>query len=48
MLQKLQKVFTNENPETTVRILHLSMNIYKPTLKMLEVFYQECQKDQLL
>ena len=45
---KTSKVFTKENPETTVRILHLSMNIYKPTLKMLEVFLPRMSKGSIV
>ena len=35
---KTSKYYIKDNPECNVRILHLSMNIYKPTAKMLEVF----------
>ena len=40
--------FVKDNPETTVRILHLSMNIYKPTLKMLEAFLPRMSKGSLV
>tara|TARA_E500000178_G_scaffold354064_1_gene421829 strand:- start:3130 stop:3885 length:756 start_codon:yes stop_codon:yes gene_type:complete len=40
--------YVKENPECNVRILHLSMNIYKPTAKMLEVFLPRMSKGSLV
>jgi hypothetical protein len=42
------KNYIKENPECNVRILHLSMNIYKPTAKMLETFLPRMSKGSLV
>lgn len=47
-VSKTSKKFIEEYPECTARILHLSMNIYKPTFDMLNVFLPRMPKGSLV
>lgn len=43
-LRETAKTYLEENPQTVIRILQLTVNLYEPTKKALELFYPKIPK----
>ena len=47
-ISKISRKYSNDNPQTNLRILHIGMNLYKPTLETLKNFEKFYSKGTII
>jgi hypothetical protein len=47
-ISKTSKIYVKHNPDLNIRILHIGMNLYKPTYETLKAFYPSLSKGSIV